>query len=188
MRKVLQAKFSDPELKEKLLATHDAYIVENCPFGHDTFWADNGDGSGQNKLGIMLMELRASFGEIRVVPMSDELKTFYATRCNLCEHPCHFTNSHLVYNRCDKHLKEELRLGNVSTYIEPSTVSDGSGRFLYFNLNEMPEFVEEAARLIAEHINTLHLKKTIFYYPRDQHNLTRACAPYTRWYQWGNCS
>ena len=165
MRATLEAKFNDPGLKAKLLATGDAYIVENCPFGHDNFWADASDGSGKNRLGILLMELRENCGGIGVVVVPDELKTYYAKRCQLCGHSCHFSNSHLVYNRCDKHLGEELRLGSVSVFIEPSSIPDGSGRFLYFNLNEMPDFVEEGARLIAERIKSLHLVHPFFVTP-----------------------
>ncbi|MBS3904512.1 MAG: TIGR02452 family protein [Simkania sp.] len=67
MQRVLEAKFQDPQLHELLLATGDAYLVEHCPPGRDAFWADNGDGSGANELGIALMELRERLGGIGVV-------------------------------------------------------------------------------------------------------------------------
>jgi len=165
MQKTLEAKFSDNELKEMLVATGNAYLVENCHFGHDAFWADNGDGSGQNMLGILIMQLREKLGGIGVVSMPEELKVYYAKRCEVCGSPCHFTNSHIVYNYCDKHMREVLKLGNVTTYIKPSGMPDGSASFLYFNLNEMPDFVEEGARLIAEHIQSLGLKNPFFVTP-----------------------
>jgi hypothetical protein len=55
MRRVLHAKFTgNPELREKLLATGAAYLVENCPHKQDGLWADNGDGTGQNRLAALL--------------------------------------------------------------------------------------------------------------------------------------
>jgi|GEM_PF-6580135 len=59
MEKVLFAKFDqNPELAPLLKATGDAYLAEHCPRGRDNFWADNGDGTGRNMLGRMLMDLR----------------------------------------------------------------------------------------------------------------------------------
>lgn len=60
MRKGLRAKFEqNPELREKLLATGNAELIEENTWG-DKFWGKcNGD--GHNHLGEMLMELRDSF-------------------------------------------------------------------------------------------------------------------------------
>lgn len=57
MRDALRAKFTqNKELKQTLLETGDATLVEHT--GNDNYWADGGDGSGKNMLGILLMELR----------------------------------------------------------------------------------------------------------------------------------
>lgn len=57
MRKALMAKFTQyPELKELLLSTGDAKIVEHTQ--NDSEWGDGGDGKGNNKLGKLLMEVR----------------------------------------------------------------------------------------------------------------------------------
>lgn len=56
MRTVLALKFADPELKQMLLDTSDALIQENSPY--DNFYGIGKDGSGQNMLGKLLMELR----------------------------------------------------------------------------------------------------------------------------------
>lgn len=57
MRKALAAKFSQhADLRQMLLATGSAVIVEHTK--NDHYWGDGGDGSGQNMLGRMLMELR----------------------------------------------------------------------------------------------------------------------------------
>lgn len=57
MREALYAKFTQhPDLKEKLLATNDAVLVEHTR--NDFYWGDGGDGSGRNMLGKLLMELR----------------------------------------------------------------------------------------------------------------------------------
>ena len=58
MREALQAKFGrNPSLRSLLLKTGDAELVEHTR--NDRYWADGGDGSGKNRLGQLLMELRA---------------------------------------------------------------------------------------------------------------------------------
>jgi ribA/ribD-fused uncharacterized protein len=58
MRRAVFAKFSaHPELKEMLLATGDEEIVE--PADRDNFWGCGPNGSGQNWLGRILMEVRS---------------------------------------------------------------------------------------------------------------------------------
>lgn len=44
------------ELREKLLETGNKKIVEHT--FKDKYWADGGDGSGKNRLGVLLMKLR----------------------------------------------------------------------------------------------------------------------------------
>ncbi len=57
MREALKAKFTqDEDLKKILLETGDALLVEHT--ANDNYWGDGGDGSGQNMLGKLLMELR----------------------------------------------------------------------------------------------------------------------------------
>lgn len=56
MRYVLNAKFKDPNLKAKLLATADLELVEDNDW-NDTFWG-RCNGVGANQLGKLLMELR----------------------------------------------------------------------------------------------------------------------------------
>jgi len=57
MRRALHAKFTQhPALTELLLSTGDAVLVEHT--ANDAYWADGGDGSGLNRLGTLLMELR----------------------------------------------------------------------------------------------------------------------------------
>jgi ribA/ribD-fused uncharacterized protein len=58
MLKALRAKFSQhPYLRTELLATGDAILVEHTT--NDSYWADGGDGSGRNRLGELLMQVRA---------------------------------------------------------------------------------------------------------------------------------
>lgn len=62
MREAVLAKFiQHRELREILLATGDARIVEHTT--NDNFWGDGGDGSGQNMLGRILMEIRTQLRE-----------------------------------------------------------------------------------------------------------------------------
>lgn len=58
MRRVVLEKFAQhPSLRDLLLATGDATIVEHTT--NDSYWGDGGDGSGRNRLGAILMEVRA---------------------------------------------------------------------------------------------------------------------------------
>ena len=58
MRKAVLAKFTQhPDLRAWLLDTGDAVLVEHTT--KDSYWADGGDGSGKNRLGAILMEVRA---------------------------------------------------------------------------------------------------------------------------------
>lgn len=57
MRTAVRAKFTQhPKLAELLLSTGDAEIIEHTK--NDAYWADGGDGTGKNMLGIILMEIR----------------------------------------------------------------------------------------------------------------------------------
>jgi ribA/ribD-fused uncharacterized protein len=57
MREALRAKFTQhPALRSLLLETGNAELVEHTR--NDAYWGNAGDGSGQNRLGQLLMELR----------------------------------------------------------------------------------------------------------------------------------
>jgi ribA/ribD-fused uncharacterized protein len=57
MATALRAKFTQhPRLASLLLSTGDALLVEHTK--NDSYWADGGDGAGQNRLGILLMRVR----------------------------------------------------------------------------------------------------------------------------------
>lgn len=56
MYQLLQKKFTNPTLRQKLLATGDAQLVEGNNHG-DVFWGQV-NGQGQNHLGLLLMRIR----------------------------------------------------------------------------------------------------------------------------------
>ena len=57
MLQALRMKFSqNPEIGKELLATGDTILIEHTR--NDDYWADGGDGSGKNKLGLLLMQVR----------------------------------------------------------------------------------------------------------------------------------
>lgn len=57
MRTAVLAKFSQHEdLKTLLLSTGTRKLVEHTE--RDNYWGDGGDGSGKNRLGLILMEVR----------------------------------------------------------------------------------------------------------------------------------
>src|SRR5690349_14921848 len=55
-RAVLRKFETHADIRQLLLATGDALIVENAP--RDYYWGSGQDGTGQNKLGLILMEVR----------------------------------------------------------------------------------------------------------------------------------
>lgn len=60
METALQAKFSTyPVLRDLLLSTADAVLVEASQ--NDMFWGAGRSGDGENKLGLVLMQLRSQF-------------------------------------------------------------------------------------------------------------------------------
>lgn len=64
LREALRAKFvQHPSLRSLLMSTGDADLVEHTK--NDRYWADGGDGTGTNRLGRLLMELRE---ELRPTP------------------------------------------------------------------------------------------------------------------------
>ena len=57
MTEAVRAKFTQhPRLRELLLSTGDAHLIEHTR--NDSYWGDGGDGSGKNKLGLILIEIR----------------------------------------------------------------------------------------------------------------------------------
>lgn len=57
MRQALEAKFTQhPALRSLLLSTGEAKLIEHTR--NDRYWGDGGDGTGKNRLGHLLMELR----------------------------------------------------------------------------------------------------------------------------------
>jgi hypothetical protein len=111
MKLTLRAKFKDPILNKKLLSTRDAYLVENSHRGHDLFWADYGDGTGENRMGMLLMELRKENGGIGVVAIPHSLNFFYSAKCSKCDAPPYFKNSGYLDHLCPLHkgMTSELR-------------------------------------------------------------------------------
>ena len=63
MRRALRAKFAaHDDIRAVLLDTGDEEIVENAP--GDFYWGVGRDGTGKNKLGVLLMELRSELREV----------------------------------------------------------------------------------------------------------------------------
>jgi len=62
MKKAIYAKFTQhKDLRDQLLATGHRHLAEHTK--KDKFWGDGGDGSGLNRLGFLLMELREDLRE-----------------------------------------------------------------------------------------------------------------------------
>lgn len=73
MRAAVLAKFTQhPELQKILLSTQDALLVEHTV--NDSYWADGGNGTGKNMLGIILMEVREVILNNKVAPYIEDFK------------------------------------------------------------------------------------------------------------------
>jgi ribA/ribD-fused uncharacterized protein len=72
MREALRAKFTQhAELRSLLLSTGDAELVEHTK--KDDYWGDGSGGTGKNRLGQLLMELRGQLRAERPAPLTDSL-------------------------------------------------------------------------------------------------------------------
>jgi ribA/ribD-fused uncharacterized protein len=60
MKECCMAKFlQNPDLRQQLIQTGKEELIEDTP--HDSFWGNGADGTGQNVLGKVLMEVRDEF-------------------------------------------------------------------------------------------------------------------------------
>jgi N-glycosidase YbiA len=78
MREAVWVKFiQHSKLRDVLLDTGDARIVEHTT--NDSYWADGGDGSGKNMLGLILMEVRERIRKVDNFNCIEEWET--ASEC-----------------------------------------------------------------------------------------------------------
>lgn len=83
MWEVLQRKFHNTGLEDKLIKTGDVLLLEhNERKGRDTHWSDNSDGSGFNFLGMQLMLLR-DFIRVELGWPPSEWSSFFERAVNL---------------------------------------------------------------------------------------------------------
>jgi len=67
MTYVVTKKFRQhPDLAARLVATGDAVLIEDSPF--DRSWGIGRDGTGENRLGRILMDVRAALRDGRLIP------------------------------------------------------------------------------------------------------------------------
>jgi ribA/ribD-fused uncharacterized protein len=64
MRLALLLKFEDQEARMQLLDTGDAELVENTTSSGDVYWGRTDAGVGRNRLGELLMEMRAFYRQL----------------------------------------------------------------------------------------------------------------------------
>lgn len=186
MEDVVFQKFAQSKkLQKLLLATGSAYLVEhNEAKGRDNYWSDNGDGTGQNKLGKTLMKVRQRLGGAGVVSRPKKYYKFLknehakktsqkvANRAKTCIYPhCHSNRSpgHLycgtthatqcIFNQCTKH-----RNGN-----KPFCSKAHAGAYLKMKKNtcllptcnkpKQHGFFDACGKKHGKKLDTLHLHK-----------------------------
>ena len=81
MHSILKAKFAVPELRDALLATGDAELVEGNTWG-DRYWG-RVDGRGRNQLGRTLMRIRDDIRRRAGAAMNDQHAAWLRERCDL---------------------------------------------------------------------------------------------------------
>ncbi|KAF9382519.1 hypothetical protein CPB97_007114 [Podila verticillata] len=70
---VLQKFLQHPALAKVLLETGDKHLIEHT--SNDRYWADGGDGTGKNMLGIILMEVRKKIATMTPKEIAAEVKS-----------------------------------------------------------------------------------------------------------------
>jgi N-glycosidase YbiA len=142
MYQVVYEKFyQDPLLKEMLLETENAILVEHTP--RDSYWGDGGDESGKNKLGEILMKVRNQLegGALRLA------------REDNCEGPT-LKSSWIVPKRIlfgsypgaknrklHKHMIEEILDCRINTFI--SLLEEGEEDWKWGGLNSYQETIKD---------------------------------------------
>lgn len=120
MRWALERKFKDLNLRNKLLATGNAILIEDSPW--DGYWGIGNDGNGKNVLGILLMQLRFDIrkkerekniveGFKREMARASNQRTALKEKSRKCAvNGC--SGSIAYYGLCQNHLDEENELQN----------------------------------------------------------------------------
>ena len=103
MYEVLEVKFSEPELREKLLATDNAILIEDSKT--DSFWGIGKSGKGKNMLGKLLMKVRKelkkqAINKTVVLPIT--ICGFKKTKSKI-GYPCNLYNSKRIKGFTNKY-------------------------------------------------------------------------------------
>lgn len=85
MLALLRQKFDRPPLRQRLLDTGDRPLVEGNTWG-DSYWGvDAESGTGENRLGLLLQQVRAELCQLKLMWDSDCLISFLDARDNHAE-------------------------------------------------------------------------------------------------------
>lgn len=96
MEEVLRAKFNqNSNLKQKLLNTGEAYLVEARAEKPDLYWGQDDKGNGANHLGQLLMKIRSEF---RQTNKKDNTIKFYSKSKNDYQFLSNFYPTPITYN------------------------------------------------------------------------------------------
>ena len=181
MEKILFIKFSDPELKKKLLNTNNAILIENSTM--DNIWGTGPKGTGKNMLGKLLMKVRKEIQEQenlkdidpavkdhyderikKLLQLEDGWDTEFDKRIN----PKTIDNSLVFYSLFRKHFKEKYDKELPFLMMMPGCndeidLEDGTNDFRI--LISIPSNIEEYAGVYAiNYITNAEVKKDFLYY------------------------
>lgn len=150
MRRALQAKFgSHAELRGILIETADRPLIEDAPT--DSYWGSGRAGTGKNRLGVLLMELRAALRSAaprseKVKMLAGELHDPHVDELTLLRKQARELTRRLNATGVDEELERarliQALLGSVGqdTWIEPPFFCDYGfnitvGDRVFFNFN-----------------------------------------------------
>ena len=120
MLNVLRAKFRINHFAQILLRTGDAWLIEHTKI--DKFWGDGGDGSGENKLGILLMQVRSELRFANTNQTNQQILTQPSINTQLYGNATTHqeVNKQMQTNSCERNSNGKAKNETKSTSVGPN--------------------------------------------------------------------
>jgi N-glycosidase YbiA len=152
MMNALRAKFGqNPHLKNMLMATGGAYLVEHLPDPHrkDRYWSDGFDGTGENQLGNCLMKLRAEYGGTGVVAKPFQYLHMIQNQNNSSNVPQNTVQSTPLQNCIQCHTRPkyyDAAIGKLHDYCGKACASAGLANKC-IQCHQFPKYVDTVGKV-----------------------------------------
>jgi ribA/ribD-fused uncharacterized protein len=130
LMKALLAKFTQNEyLRKLLIGTGKSKLVQHN--ASDSYWADGGDGTGQNKLGECLMKIRTEVEDYTKYPAATSPPPECVLKCQYCQKKPPSAGSPCCSGQCAQNLK-----GNVPK--SETSQASAAGPSMCINCHQRP--------------------------------------------------